>query len=157
MPLWILVEETQLKVGYWCKTPMCTLLVVLAIIWHIMQHVKEEIRWLFWNFCQFWICCWGFSYRSITGLIIVQSVQTNFCIFCDTPYKQVLKHVSTRWFSLKKTVSRMLEMYLALESYYLSGSEKQPRLKRLTKQFENPMTEVYLLGKAYRILLNVYK
>jgi hypothetical protein len=44
---------------------------------------------------------------------------------------------------------------LALEKLFLSGSEKQPRLKRRTKQFENPMTEVCLLGKAYPILLNV--
>jgi len=37
MPLCILVEETQLKVGYWCKTLMCTLLAVLAIMAHKVQ------------------------------------------------------------------------------------------------------------------------
>jgi hypothetical protein len=35
---------------------------------------------------------------------------------------------------------------------FLSGSEQQPMFKRLTTQFENPMTEVCLLGKAYPIL-----
>ena len=29
-----------------------------------------------------------------------------------------------------------------LEKLFVSGSEKQPRLKQLTKQFENPMTVI---------------
>jgi hypothetical protein len=29
-----------------------------------------------------------------------------------------------------------------IEKLLLSGSEKQPRFKQLTKQFENPMTEI---------------
>ena len=38
-------RENKLKVGYWWKTLMCTLLTVLAI-WHIMQHVKDDISFL---------------------------------------------------------------------------------------------------------------
>jgi len=26
---------------------------------------------------------------------------SEFCVFCDTTYEQVLKHASTRWLSLK--------------------------------------------------------
>jgi len=43
----------------------------------------------------------------------------------------------------------------ALEKLFLADSEKQPRLEQLKKQFENSMTEVCELGKAYPILLNV--
>jgi len=41
MPVWIWVKETQLKVGYWRKTPSCTLLAALAI-WHIGMVMKNK-------------------------------------------------------------------------------------------------------------------
>ena len=74
---------------------------------------------------------------------------SEYCVFRDNTYKHVLKHVSMRLFSLEYTVSGTLEMYQPLKSYFLSGSEKHPRYKRLPKQFDNPMTEVCLLGKEY--------
>ena len=68
--------------------------------------------------------------------------------------KNVYPHVGLTW---KKAVSCTLEMYQPLTSYILSGSEKQARLKGLTNQFENLMTEVCLLVTwegIYPILLN---
>ena len=40
--------------------------------------------------------------------------------FCDIEYRQVLKHVSTRWLSLEKTIDRTLQQLSALKSYFLS-------------------------------------
>ena len=43
-----------------------------------------------------------------------------YCIFCDTTYKDIVKHVSTRWLSLEKAVTRVLQQYDPLRSYFLS-------------------------------------
>ena len=68
-----------------------------------------------------------------------------FCIFCDTAYKEVISHVSTRWLSLEKAVNRILELYDSLSSYFKSNSESQARFRRLHDIFANPMSEIYLL------------
>ena len=68
-----------------------------------------------------------------------------FCSFCNTEYRQVVKHVSTRWLSLECAVKRSLKQYVSLQSYFLSLDEAQIRFKRLKRLFENPLTEVYHL------------
>lgn len=67
--------------------------------------------------------------------------------FCDTEYKEVVSHVSTRWLSLEQAITRILELYVSLTSYFQSADESQTpaRLDRLQKQFSDPITEVYLL------------
>ena len=44
----------------------------------------------------------------------------DYCGFCDTEYRRVLKHVSTRWLSLEIAVERTLRQYQGLKSYFLS-------------------------------------
>ena len=68
-----------------------------------------------------------------------------FCIFCDTTYKEVVAHCSTRWLSLEKAITRILELYNSLASYFISNDESQARFKRLHDKFSKPMTEIYLL------------
>ena len=43
-----------------------------------------------------------------------------YCTFCDTSYKEMVKHVNTRLLSLEKAVGRVLQQYAALQSYCLS-------------------------------------
>ena len=43
-----------------------------------------------------------------------------YCMFCDTEYRKVLKHISTRWLSLELAVDRILRVYPGLRSYFLS-------------------------------------
>lgn len=43
-----------------------------------------------------------------------------YCTFCDIAYRQVLKHVNTRWLSLETAVSRILQQYEGLKSFFLS-------------------------------------
>ena len=44
----------------------------------------------------------------------------DYCSFCDTEYRKIIKHVSTRWLSLEKVVERTLKQYAGLRSYFLS-------------------------------------
>ena len=43
-----------------------------------------------------------------------------YCSFCDIDYRDVIKHVNTRWLSLEKAVYRVLQQYDGLKSYFLS-------------------------------------
>jgi len=44
----------------------------------------------------------------------------NYCTFCDVEVRKILKHVNTRWLSLEKTISRTLQQFPALQSYFVS-------------------------------------
>ena len=67
-----------------------------------------------------------------------------FCSFCDTEYREVVRYVSVRWLSLETSVHRILQLYASLVSYFKSEEESQARFHRLQVVFEEPMTEVYL-------------
>ena len=43
-----------------------------------------------------------------------------YCTFCDTEYRQIIKHVNTRWLSLERAVQRVLQQFDPLKSYFLS-------------------------------------
>lgn len=70
---------------------------------------------------------------------------SSFCEFCNIQYRQVVKHVSTRWLSLEYAVDRTLLQYSGLRSYFLSCDETQARFERLRKHFDQSITEVYLM------------
>ncbi len=44
-----------------------------------------------------------------------------FYSFCDIDYQKIVKHVNTRWLSLERAVSRMLQQLPGLKSYFLSN------------------------------------
>ena len=69
---------------------------------------------------------------------------SDYCDFCDTTYRDIMKHVNTRWLSLERAVGRVLQQYAALKSYFASEHDTNPRFLRLQKLFADPMTEVYL-------------
>ena len=77
-----------------------------------------------------------------------------YCCFCDVGYKQVLKHVSTRWLSLETAIERILKLFVGLKSYFLSESCEQARFKRLQSLFSDPLTEICLL--FYQSVLPVF-
>jgi len=54
-----------------------------------------------------------------------------FCTFCDTAYAGMIKHVSTHWLKLEIAVSRVLQKYAGLKSYFHSNDDSQARFKRL--------------------------
>ena len=67
------------------------------------------------------------------------------CAFCDTAYKNIISHVSTRWLSLEKVIDRSPELYAPLTSYFQSAGGSEARFKRLEKLFAKPITQIYLL------------
>ena len=69
---------------------------------------------------------------------------SDYCDFCNTTYRDIMKHVNTRWLSLERAVGRVLQQYAALKSYFASEHDANPRFLRLQKLFADPMTEVYL-------------
>ena len=54
--------------------------------------------------------------------------------FCDIEPLQILKHVTTRWLSLQKCVTRIIHQWASLKSYFNSHEdvEKEGRVKRAT-------------------------
>ena len=43
-----------------------------------------------------------------------------FCSFCDSQYRQLIKHVNTCWSSLSTAVNKKLSQCAGLRSYFLS-------------------------------------
>ena len=73
--------------------------------------------------------------------------------FTNTEVKNMIKHVTTRWLSLGRSVARTLMQWEALQSYFISefeendalNEEKVTREVRLIKQFNDPFTKLYVL------------
>lgn len=96
-----------------------------------------------------------------------------FCELHGSDYMEMLLYISVRWLSLEMCITRILQQYGPLTSYfkslssshiilalardsyilyiypilttYLFADEKQPRFRRLEEAFSNPLTEVYHL------------
>ncbi|KAK5935423.1 hypothetical protein CgunFtcFv8_020787 [Champsocephalus gunnari] len=79
---------------------------------------------------------------------------TEFCELHGSEYLEILMHVSIPWLTLERCLTRILQQYEPLASYFKSSDEKQPRFRRLLEAFSNPMTEVYLL--FYQATLPVF-
>ena len=47
-----------------------------------------------------------------------------YCDFCNQEYRQIVKHVNTRWLSLERAVSRVLQQYRSLKSYFVSEGKQ---------------------------------
>ena len=63
------------------------------------------------------------------------------CEFANRKYKRLLFHGKTRWLSLFPGISRLLEMFSSLKSYFLSQEHPPIVIKWF---FENEMSELYL-------------
>jgi hypothetical protein len=68
-----------------------------------------------------------------------------FSKFCDQEYRDVIKHVCTRWLSLESSVHRVLQQLPSLRSYFASHSNRIPKVKSLDSILNAPCTEVHLL------------
>ncbi|XP_041755489.1 uncharacterized protein LOC121583376 isoform X2 [Coregonus clupeaformis] len=66
---------------------------------------------------------------------------TEFCELHEAEDMEVLLHISVRWLSLERCVTRILRLYEPLASYYKSANENQARFKRLVQTFTDPMTK----------------
>ena len=62
-----------------------------------------------------------------------------YSTFCDTAYRDFIKHLNVRWLSLQNAVERILQMYAASISCFRYEGMKEARFIRLLKLYENPM------------------
>lgn len=74
----------------------------------------------------------------------------SFHEFTDCQWRELLRHVGTRWLSLNPCVERILSNYVALCSYFLSTENCPAHVKKLLKIDEvsgtvSPEVEIYLL------------
>ena len=60
----------------------------------------------------------------------------SFCDFVSINYKAILSYVETRWLSLLRVISRVLELWPALVSYFRSHNdvEKSGRVRTIKNQ-----------------------
>jgi hypothetical protein len=73
--------------------------------------------------------------------VLVQTLK-DFCDFSDVEYKNILGHTKTRWLPLMPAVKRIVVVFSALASYFLS-IEKCPTM--LKKFFESKDSFLYLI------------
>ena len=59
--------------------------------------------------------------------------------FCNQEYQSIRKHISVRWLSLEKCISRAIVKYTSLKAYFSSESFADERFKRLYDKFHNPI------------------
>ena len=80
-----------------------------------------------------------YQYFSIYAVRIEQLKE--YCEFTNCESKRLLSHSKTGWLSLFTGISRLLEMFSSLKSYFLSQEHPPIVIKRF---FENEMSELYL-------------
>lgn len=83
--------------------------------------------------------------QKIFNYFSIYTVRTEslkeFCEFAEIQYRQLLGHSKTRWLSLFPCVTRLIEMYPALKSYFLSQEQIPKCLKTF---FEDELSEARL-------------
>lgn len=50
-----------------------------------------------------------------------------FCKFCDVGFKEILRHVTTRWLSLNPAITWLMQTWTALKSYFISFGNECPK------------------------------
>ena len=76
--------------------------------------------------------------------------------FCNHEYQGILKHLSVRWLSLEKCISRAIVKYTSLKAYFSSESFADERFKRLYDKFHNPILEPAMLFLTSALPLFLY-
>ena len=64
-----------------------------------------------------------------------------YCEFAVVQYRKLQSHSKTRWLSLFPGITRLIEMFLPVKSFFLSQEHPPTIIKQF---FENEMSEIYL-------------
>lgn len=81
-----------------------------------------------------------FNYFSIYTVRVNELM--SFCEFVNVTFQDLLNHSKTRWLSLLPAVERLISLFDALKSYFLS-QDKCP--KAIKSFFDHPLAKAYLL------------
>lgn len=78
-----------------------------------------------------------------------------FCRFCDVEFQEILRHVTTRWLSLNPAITRLMQTWIALKSFFISLGEECPQqLQALLKLSEDSTEEDGDIVEVYLLLCN---
>jgi len=77
-----------------------------------------------------------------------------FCKFIDIQYKEILFHSKTRWLSLQPVIDRIIAMFSALKSYFLSQNNCPNVLKIFFKDVTSLLWLKFLQSQLKTI--NIY-
>lgn len=69
-----------------------------------------------------------------------------FCELHEADYMEVLQHVSIRWLSLERCVTRILRLYHPLASYFKSAS-------KISQSHNTATNTIYLICTCFVICL----
>lgn len=86
------------------------------------------------------IVCKIFYYFSMHTVRVTQLQE--FCDFVDVQYRKLLGYSKTRWLALLPAVERILQLYEALKSYFMSIKQCPTVIRQF---FENHLSEAWLL------------
>ena len=124
--------------------------IVIGCPCHILHNTSEKGGESFTNVCGFDVAddCTGsdctdlyyWFYKSSKR----KSVLKEYNEFCNEVYAKVIRNVSTRWLCLEKCISREIDKYDGLKSYFLSEDFPNAWFQRLNQNFGDPMTKIYL-------------
>ena len=64
-----------------------------------------------------------------------------YCKFANVEYRKLLSHSKTRWLSLFPGITRLMEIFLPVKSFFLSQEHPPTIIKQF---FENEMSEIHL-------------
>ena len=64
------------------------------------------------------------TYNSFASPAKKSEVLRDFCNFLDMEYRELLRHVPTRWLCLLPAIDRLLSCWPALKSYFISQEDK---------------------------------
>jgi len=93
----------------------------------------------FWKATKFDIFFW-FDYSTKRKNRLVE-----YCEFCDTEYRNIMKYMNMHWLNLEIVVEHILRQYDGLKFYVLSVNDGTPRLQKLKEHFDDPTIQVYLI------------
>ena len=65
-----------------------------------------------------------------------------FCEFCEIEFRELLRYITTRWLSLNPVVSRILQSWTTLKSYFISLGEECPKQIRAALKLPSDTEEV---------------
>ncbi|XP_025410915.1 uncharacterized protein LOC112683919 [Sipha flava] len=80
----------------------------------------------------------------------------DFCDFVSIEYKNILGSVKTRWLSLQPAVSRIIDLYPALKSYFMS-QEKCPTVLRTFFNDPISMAWLYFVQSQLKVVCDTIK
>ena len=113
---------------------------------HLLHHAAEHgSKCLPFSIDENLATMYYFLEKSSKRLLLLEQFQT------DIEHKKILKHVPTRWLSLKTCLDRFIENYDALRQFFKKESKGNVTADRLHVFMKSPTNHLYCLFLSYAL------